>query len=277
MTPAAANVEVVERAYRIWGERGLEGMREVMHDQIEWHPPPQAPEPGPFRGADEIIRVAGSYLQSFGKFRPVPNRILAGAEPDQVLVLATLTTAGRASGAEFTMPVGHLLTIRDGKIARFEVIPDQVEALAAAGLDPGAASATRTGDVVRTMLVAFNEHDAELAKSLIAPDGEIHGLRAAVEGTVYRGAEGAARFWKDLDEVWGRVGAEDPEVIERGDEALVITTLVLQGRGSGVVTRRRLAVHVEIDEHGLISRFLTLIDADAARRDFEAGRRPEPG
>ena len=33
--------------------------------------------------------------------------------------------------------VGHLITLRDGKVARFEVIPDQREALAAAGIGPG--------------------------------------------------------------------------------------------------------------------------------------------
>lgn len=270
------NIAVVERAYAIWGEKGLAGMRDVMHDEVEWHPPHNAPEPGPFRGADEIIRVAASYLESFGRFRPVPNRILPGAEADQVLVLATLTTIGSQSGVQFTLPVGHLLTIRDGKIYRFEVIPDQTEALAAAGLDPGEVPATRTGDVVRTMISAYNDHDVELTKSLLAPEAEIYGLRSAVEGTSYRGADAVERFWADLDEVWGRVRVSDPELLERGNEALVVSTLVLEGRGSGAVTERRVAVHVELDNHGLITRFLTLIDVDAARRDFEAGRRPEP-
>ncbi len=50
-------------------------------------------------------------------------------------MLGTLTTVGRESGAEFTMPVGHLLTIRDGLVVRFRVIPDQAEAMAAAGLE----------------------------------------------------------------------------------------------------------------------------------------------
>jgi ketosteroid isomerase-like protein len=270
------NIAVVERAYAIWADKGLAGMREVMHDQVEWHPPYNAPEPGPFRGADEIIRVAASYMESFGRFRPVPNRILPAAEANQILVLATLTTVGSKSRVQFTLPVGHLLTIRDGKIARFEVIPDQAEALAAAGLDPDMASATRTGDIVRTLIAAYNGHDVELTKSLFAPEAEIYGLRSAVEGTAYRGEGAVERFWSDLDEVWGRVRVKDPEVLERGDEALVLSTLVLEGRGSGAVTERRVAVHVEVDMHGLISRFLTLIDVDAARDNFEAGRRPEP-
>jgi ketosteroid isomerase-like protein len=130
-------IEVVERAYRVWRDAGIEGLRTVMHPDVEWYPPPQAPEPGPFRGPDEIIRTAREYMESFGEFRPVPDRILLGATADQVVVLATLTTVGRESGAAFTMPVGHLLTIRDGLVARFQVFPEQSEALRAAGLPPG--------------------------------------------------------------------------------------------------------------------------------------------
>lgn len=134
MSDPAENVALVERAYALWAEDGLEGLRSVMHEDVEWHPPPQAPEPGPFRGSEEILRIAREYMESFGEFRPVPDRILPAAAADEVLVLATLTTVGRESGAEFTMPVGHLVTVRDGLVVRFRVIPDQDEALAAAGL-----------------------------------------------------------------------------------------------------------------------------------------------
>ena len=131
-------VAIVERAYALWGQQGLDGLRAVMHEDVEWYPPPHAPEPGPHRGAEEILRIAREYMESFGEFRPVPDRIVPAAEPDEVLVLATLTTVGRESGAEFTMAVGHLLTLRDGLVVRFRVIPDQDEALRAAGLaEPG--------------------------------------------------------------------------------------------------------------------------------------------
>lgn len=50
----------------------------------------------------EIMRVARSYMESFGLFAPVPDRVLPGANPDQVVVLATLTTEGRESGVGFS-------------------------------------------------------------------------------------------------------------------------------------------------------------------------------
>ena len=69
MSDPAENVAIVERAYAVWAERGLDGLREVMHDEVEWHPPPQAPEPGPFRGPDEIMRVVALL---HGELRRVP-------------------------------------------------------------------------------------------------------------------------------------------------------------------------------------------------------------
>jgi len=137
MSDPAENVAFVERAYGIWRDEGIDGLRSLMHDDVEWHPPPQAPEPGPFRGLEEILRVLRSYMESFGEFMPVPDRVLAGAEPDQVVVLATLTTRGRESGAELSIPVGHLLTLRDGKVLSFQVFTEQEAALRAAGLKPG--------------------------------------------------------------------------------------------------------------------------------------------
>ena len=277
MSDPAENVAIVERAYAGWAERGPDVLREVMHDEVEWHPPPQAPEPGPYRGPDEIMGAVASYMESFGEFRPVPDRILPGAEPDQVLVMATLTTVGRGSGAEFTMPVGHLITMRDGKVIRFKVFTDPDEAVCQAGLRPEEVARSRVGAAFRALMAAFNGHDVEAGRALIAPEGEVYGLRSVVEGTSYRGPEGAERFWADIDEVWGRIEVRDAELLERGDEGLVIATLILEGRGSGLTTERRVAVHVEVDEQGLITRFLTQIDPEAARADFEAGRRPEPG
>ena len=56
----------------------------------------------------------------------------------------------------------------------------------------------------------------------------------------------------------------------RKNSALVISTLVLQGREGGAVTERPVAVFVETDHVGLIRRFATNNDVDAARREFEA-------
>ena len=256
MTEPAENVAVAERFYALWAEAGIEGLRPLLHRDVEWRPHPQAPEPGPFRGPDEVIRIAASYTRGFGRYRPIPHEILPGAAPDEVLGLATYTTVGREGGQEFTMPIGHLLTIREGKVAGFEEIPDQLEALAAAGVDPGPDAPTRIGGIVLTLLTALDEGDVDLATAMIA------------RGAVIDAPCGPAE--------WVGRRIDEPEILAQGDEALLLATLA-PGEGADAAAPRRVAVTIEADFMGLIRRLAVSTDVDAARRDFEAGRRPGPG
>ena len=217
-----------------------------MHDEVEWHPHPQAPEPGPFRGPDEVIRVALSYTRGFGKYRPVPQRIAPGAEPGEVLGLATYTTVGREGGQEFTMPIGHLLKVRDGRIAYFEEIPDQLEAFAAAGVDPGEYAPTRIEGIARTLITAVDEGDPELATAMIARDAQVDAPCGPAD--------------------WVGCELTEPEVLVREEEALLVATLAPEGADA-----RRVAARIEADHMGLIKRLVALSDVEAARRDFEAG------
>jgi hypothetical protein len=105
-----------------------------MHDEVEWHPPPQAPEPGPLRGPDEIMRVAAAYMESFGEFRPIPERIRSERRSDRRPRQPDDCRPGEQ--AKFTMPVARIVTLRDRKVVRFQVFTEQDEALAAAGLEP---------------------------------------------------------------------------------------------------------------------------------------------
>jgi ketosteroid isomerase-like protein len=245
MNEREQDLAVAERFYELWADGGIGALRPIMHDQVEWHPHPQAPEPGPFRGPDEVIRVALSYTQGFGRYRPVPNRIDAGADPGVVLGLATYTTVGREGGQEFTMAVGHLLEVRDGLVVRFEEIPDLVEALIAAGIEFDE-EPTRVGGIALTMITAINEDDDGLVAAMIARGGEVDATCPVEE--------------------WTRFRVEDPEVTTQRFEALVVATLVPED-GDG----RRVAVRLKSDPMGLIKRLTVSADVDAAREAFGPG------
>jgi ketosteroid isomerase-like protein len=51
-----------------------------------------------------------------------------------VLVLGDLHMRGRESGIELDQPMGWLLTFRDGRLLRYEVYLDHLDARRAAGL-----------------------------------------------------------------------------------------------------------------------------------------------
>jgi hypothetical protein len=251
MNDPAENLAIVARFYEAWYADGIEGLRALFHDDAQWHPDPRAPEPGPFRGPDEIIRVGTSYTREFGKYRPVLQELLPGAAPDEVLGLATYTTVGREGGQEFTLAIGHLFNVRDGKVVRFEEIPDQLEAFAAAGIDPGEWTPTRIEGIARTLVTAVDRGDAGLAEAMIARDAEVEAPCGPAD--------------------WVGHDVEEFEVLVRGDEALVVATLVPRSGAAGEDRERRVAVRIESDVMGLIRRLVASADVDAARRDFEAG------
>jgi ketosteroid isomerase-like protein len=126
--------EIVRRAYEAWNGGDMDAFFEVMAPDVEWWPSEQSPEPGPFRGRDELGGFMRSYFDSFDEIRFELEDVVPGGERDQVLVVLVLHTRGKGSGVEVDIRIGHLLIVRDGMVARGRVytIPD--EAREAAGL-----------------------------------------------------------------------------------------------------------------------------------------------
>ena len=84
--------------------------------------------------------------------------------------------------------------------------------------------------IARLMGEYFNSGDREAFGGLFAPDAEIIPLRAALEGTVYRGPSSAADFWADTDESWETIGFDPDEIRDLGDRVLLIGRLRAKAR-----------------------------------------------
>ena len=124
----------VRRAYEAWNGGDMDAFFEIVAPDVEWWPSEQSPEPGPFRGRDALAGFMRSYFDSFDEIMFELEDVVPGGEADQVLVLLTLHTRGKGSGVEVEIRIGHVLTVRDGKIARGRVYTDLDDARAAAGL-----------------------------------------------------------------------------------------------------------------------------------------------
>jgi ketosteroid isomerase-like protein len=46
--------DIVRRAYATWNEGEMDAFFETVAPDVEWWPSEQSPEPGPFRGRDEL-------------------------------------------------------------------------------------------------------------------------------------------------------------------------------------------------------------------------------
>jgi ketosteroid isomerase-like protein len=80
---------------------------------------------------------------------------------------------------------------------------------------------------------AVNRRDAEALTTLLTKDAEIVPMRAAIEGTVFRGSDAVAQWYAALDESWEEMWAEIESVRDLGDRVLFLGRFRGRGRGSG--------------------------------------------
>ena len=100
-------------------------------------------------------------------------------------------------------------------------------------------------ELARRMIAWFNARDAEAAQAHSTDDVEIVPLRAAMEGTVYRGPEAFAAFGMDSEEAWEEIRF-DPEALRDGGERVVaIGHLSARARGTGAEVSARVAMLFE--------------------------------
>lgn len=125
---------MIRSAFAAWAKLDMDGFFDVVHPEIEWHPPLYAPRPGPHHGHEEVRKGLAAYFRSFERFTPELEWVKPAAEPHTYLAQVVTDTKSRESGLETRIHVFHLIGIRDDKLASLRVYTDRAEALAAAGL-----------------------------------------------------------------------------------------------------------------------------------------------
>jgi ketosteroid isomerase-like protein len=106
---------------------------ESMDPEVEVHEDPRFPEAGIYRGVEAVRCYFGRFVESFDEFSFEAEDFI-GLEDERVLVLFSLTTRGKGSGARVQARPGWIYTIRDGRTMRIDAFLDRDEALEAAGL-----------------------------------------------------------------------------------------------------------------------------------------------
>jgi ketosteroid isomerase-like protein len=118
-------------------------------------------------------------------------------------------------------------------------------------------------EIVRAAMQAFNRRDGQGFGALLARDAEIVPVRAALEGTVYRGPDAAAQYCAAVDESWEDLRWEVEEIRDGGGWVLALGRIRGGGRGSGAVIDARAGWVARFRE-GLITSFHTYADRAAA-------------
>jgi ketosteroid isomerase-like protein len=141
------NIEIVRAAYEQFNryhrakagddpaevEAAWEAATDWLAPDLEYREDPKFPGARTYRGLEEECRsVWNEYYEEFGKQTFEPQRFLDSG--DQVVVIVRYSARGTSSGAAVEMNQGHLHTLGDGKIVKWEIYFNPQEALKAAGL-----------------------------------------------------------------------------------------------------------------------------------------------
>jgi ketosteroid isomerase-like protein len=103
------------------------------HPDAEWHVAREDPDSAVHRGVKAITEHHERWIDSYPDLKL--ERLEAKANGDRVFAWVRVVGHGAGSGLHVDMRLAHVVTFRDGKIARVEVYYDRSEALKAAGLE----------------------------------------------------------------------------------------------------------------------------------------------
>jgi ketosteroid isomerase-like protein len=118
-------------------------------------------------------------------------------------------------------------------------------------------------EAMQAAMEAFNRRDGTSFDALLSEDAEIVPVRAALEGTTYRGADAGTQYCTAVERTWRALGWQIEELRDRGDLVLAIGHISGHGRDSGVTIDSRAGWVAEFRD-GQIVRFQTYANrADA--------------
>ena len=92
---------------------------ELLADDFEWHEPERSLLGGSHRGVAEVRHALEAQLEVFDEFHIEPEEL--HERDDRVAVGVRQRARGGASGAEVEIRIGHLWTVKDGRVVRLEV------------------------------------------------------------------------------------------------------------------------------------------------------------
>lgn len=124
------NVELVRQGYEAFGRGDIEGLLNLLDDNIEWVSPgpPDLPTAGTRRGRQQIAEFFQTMNEVFEIQRFEPKTFVA--QGDRVVVLGEDTARVRATGTIVNESWAHAFVVGNGKIVSFQEYLDTAATVA---------------------------------------------------------------------------------------------------------------------------------------------------
>ena len=127
------DVELTRQAYEAWNDGDLDWMLDHMTEDFEFRPGLG------FSDIDAVVRGKDGWRRFSEMWNEAWEDITVSVEriedlDDRIVALLTFDGRGRGSGVEVSIRVGHLATVRAGRVSKLTSIAGWDEALEAVGL-----------------------------------------------------------------------------------------------------------------------------------------------
>jgi ketosteroid isomerase-like protein len=126
---ASTSLVLVRRMYEAINAHDFDEGFGLLAEDFEWHEPAQAFHSGMHSGREEIRQRLETQLEVFDEFAIEPEEF--HERGDLVAVPVRQRARGGASGVEIEIRIGHLWTVRDGRIVRLDVFGAREDAVRA--------------------------------------------------------------------------------------------------------------------------------------------------
>jgi ketosteroid isomerase-like protein len=130
------NVQSVQSAYPAFSRGDIQAVLEALTDDVEWvlpGPPAVLPFAGIRRGREQVLQFFAVLAETLTFEQFEPRELIA--QDDKVVVLGHSRDRMRSTGRVIENEWAAVFTLRDGKIARYQVYEDTAAFVSALGPD----------------------------------------------------------------------------------------------------------------------------------------------
>jgi ketosteroid isomerase-like protein len=119
------NVALAREMYEAFARGDVPAVLGGMAEDIEWYEAEGLPYGGLYSGPQAVAEnVFAPVVHDIEGFTVTPEEFYA--DGDQVIVVVRYTGKGAVTGKPLDVPAAHIITVGDGKIARFRQFVDSV-------------------------------------------------------------------------------------------------------------------------------------------------------
>jgi ketosteroid isomerase-like protein len=126
------DVETLRLGYEAFNRRDWDAAFRGADPDIEFKTADRVTNPGTYRGAEEVRRFFEDLFEPFEEVVSEPQEFFQRG--NQIVVFVTVRSRPTGSTGVVENRIGHLWTMQNGKVVRFEIFPEREKALEAIGI-----------------------------------------------------------------------------------------------------------------------------------------------